>query len=150
MSPRFGPCSASLQSPLDLSSCRALFCHRPKSRSLALSDLDYPPPLVSKHPLIPALIACVPVLEPLLPWGELDGPVWHSGLSGFPILEPSCPVGGRCSSNGRLLCSGLHGQNPQRVLTISGGRALAVESMNHTTPPKVGKVDTSSTEAPAA
>jgi hypothetical protein len=34
---------------------------------------------------------------------KLDGPVCHSGLSGFPDLRPFCPTGGRCIHNGHLL-----------------------------------------------
>jgi hypothetical protein len=40
--------------------------------------------------------------------------------------------------------------NPQQVLTIPGGSALAAESMDCTTPFKVDKADTSSVEAPTA
>jgi hypothetical protein len=81
----------------------------------------------------------------MLPLGKPDGPVWHFKLSGFPVLEPSYPTTGRRSCNGRLLYSSLRGQNLQLVLTILDGSASAVESMVHTTPPKV---DTSSVEAP--
>jgi hypothetical protein len=49
----------------------------------------------------------------LLPSGKTDGRVWHSGLSGFPVLKPSCSIGGQHSRNGRLLCSSIRGQNPQ-------------------------------------
>jgi hypothetical protein len=117
-----------------------------KSRSSALPDLDCPP--ISKHPLIPALIACVAALELLLSSGEPDGPVCHSGMSDFPNLEHSCLAGGRCSHNGHLLCSSLRGQNPQQVLTMSGGSALAAESTDCTTLPKVDKADTSPAEGP--
>jgi hypothetical protein len=58
------------------------------------------------------------------------------------------PTDGRCSCNGHLLCSSLHDQNPQHVLTIPGGSASAVELMVRTTPPNVDKEDTSSAEAP--
>jgi hypothetical protein len=109
-----------------------------------------PPPPISKHPPIPALIACVAALELLLSSGEPDGPIYHFRLSNFPILEPSCPAGGRCSRNDHLLCSSVGGQNSQQVLTISGGSALAVESMDCTTLPKVAMEDTSSAEAPTA
>jgi hypothetical protein len=37
-----------------------------------------------------------------------------------------------------------------QVLTIPGGSAVAAESMDHTTPSKVDKTDTSSAEAPMA
>jgi hypothetical protein len=40
--------------------------------------------------------------------------------------------------------------NPQQVLTIPGESALVVESMDRTTPPKVDKADTSSTEVTTA
>jgi hypothetical protein len=104
--------------------------------------------MIYEHPLIHTLIACVAALELLLSSVELDGLVQHSRLSSFPVLEPSCPAGGRCSHNSHLLCSILRGQNPQQVLTISGGSALAVESTDHTTLPKVDKADTSLAEAP--
>jgi hypothetical protein len=81
---------------------------------------------------------------------KLDGLVWHSGLSGFPILEPSYPATGRCSHNNRLLYSSLRGQNFQLVLTIPGGNASAAEPTVCTTPPKVDKVDKSSAEAHTA
>jgi hypothetical protein len=42
----------------------------------------------------------------------------------------------------------LHGQNPEQVLTISGGSASVVAPMDRTTPPKEDKVGTSSVEAP--
>jgi hypothetical protein len=112
-----------------------------------VSDLDCP--LIHQQKIwlqAPAAYAADQRL--LLPLRKSDGPVWHSGLSGFPVLESYCPVGGRHSRNGRLLCSSLRGQNPQQVLTILGGSALAVESMDRTTPPKVDKEDTSSTEGP--
>jgi hypothetical protein len=48
------------------------------------------------------------------------------------------------------MCSSLHGQNPQQVLTIPGGSASATEPMVPTTPPKEDKVDTSSVEVPTA
>jgi hypothetical protein len=82
--------------------------------------------------------------------GKPDGPVWHSGLFGFPVLKPSCPVGGRRSHNGSLLFSSLRGQNHQQVPTIPGGSALAAESIDRTTTPKVDKADTSSAETPTA
>jgi hypothetical protein len=113
---------------------------------LTLSDLDCLPN--SEHPPIFVLIVCVAALEFLLSLGKPNGPVWNSGLFGFPVLEPSCPAGGRHSRNGRLLCSSLRGQIPQHVLTISDGSVLAAESTDCTTPPKVDKTDTSSTEAP--
>jgi hypothetical protein len=51
--------------------------------------------------------------ELLLSSEKSDGPVWHSGLSGFPVLMPSCPTGGRRIHSGHLLHSSLCGQNPQ-------------------------------------
>jgi hypothetical protein len=42
-----------------------------------------------------------------------DGPVWYSGLSDFPVLKPSYPIGSQCVHNSRLLHSSLHGQNPK-------------------------------------
>jgi hypothetical protein len=52
--------------------------------------------------------------------------------------------------SGHLLCSSLHGQNPEHVLTILGGSALVVAPMGRTTPSKEDKVDTSSTDVPMA
>jgi hypothetical protein len=141
-----GPCSSYLQSPLDLSPCYASLHHRRKSRSLALSDLDCP--LIHQQKIwLRAPTACATDQRLLLPLGKLNCPVWHFGLSGFPNLEPSCPVGGRHFRNSCLLCNRLRGQNPQQVLTIPGGSTLMVESMDRTTLPKV---DTSSTEASMA
>jgi hypothetical protein len=65
-------------------------------------------------------------------------------------LEPSYLVGGQHSRNGHLLCSSLHGQNPQQVLTIPGVSALVAEFMDRTTPPMVDMADTSLAEAPMA
>jgi hypothetical protein len=72
------------------------------------------------------------------------------GWFGFPVLEPSCPVGGQHCHNSHLLCSSLYGKNPQQVLPIPSGSALATEFMDRTTPPKVEKADTSLAEAPMA
>jgi hypothetical protein len=85
----------------------------------------------------------------LLP-GKSDGLVWHSGLSGFPVLGLPYLAGGRCVCNGCLQRKSLHSQNFQQVLTIPGGRASAVEPMIHTTPPKVDKAGTSSMKVPIA
>jgi hypothetical protein len=100
------------------------------------------------HPSV--ILACARNQELLLLSRKLDHPVWGFGSSNFPILESCCPVGGRCICNGRLLCSSLHSQNPQQVLTISGGSALVAEPMVHTTLPNVDKAGTSSTEVPMA
>jgi hypothetical protein len=110
---------------------------------MALSSLDYLPSDQQKtHILVPLAPAGDQVLL-LLP-GKPDGPVWHSELSGFLVLRPSYPVGGRCVRSGHLQHSSLHSQNPEQVLTIPGGSASVVEPMARTTPPKV---DTSSPEA---
>jgi hypothetical protein len=85
--------------------------------------------------------------ELLLPLGKPDGPVWHFGLFGFPILKPSFPTGGQHIHNGRLLHSSLRGQNPQQTLTILGESASAVAPMVCTNPPKEDKVGTSSVKA---
>jgi hypothetical protein len=144
-----GPCSSSLQSPLDLSPCYASLHHRRKSRSLALSDLDCP--LIDQQKIwLWAPTACATDQRLLLPLGKPNCPVWHSGMSGFPDLEPSCPVGGRHSRNSCLLCNRLRGPNPQQVLTIPDGSTLVVESMDRTTLPKMDKMDTSSAEASTA
>jgi hypothetical protein len=144
-----GPCSSYLQSPLDLSPCYASLRHRWKSRSFALSDLDCP--LIHQQKIwLRAPTACATDQRLLLPLEKLNCLVWHSGLSSFPNLEPSYPVGGRHFRNSCLLCNRLRGQNPQQVLTIPGGSTLMVESMDRTTPPKVDKVDTSSAEASTA
>jgi hypothetical protein len=143
---RLGPCPASLQPSMDPSSCQALLRHRPKSHSSALSDLDCP--LIHQQRIqLRAPIAYAADQRLLLPSGKSDGLVWHSGLSDFSVLEPFCSVGGRHSCNDRLICSTLHGQNPQLVLTILGGSALVVEPMDRNTPPKV---NTLSAEAPTA
>jgi hypothetical protein len=85
-----------------------------------------------------------------LPTGKLDDPVWHFGLSDFPTLKLLCPADGRCVHSSHLLCSSLHGQNPEQVLTIPGGSASVVAPMDRTTPPKEDKVGTSSMKAPMA
>jgi hypothetical protein len=84
----------------------------------------------------------------LLPSGKPDGLVCHFKLFGFPALRSSCPTGGRCICNGRLLCSSPRSQNPQQVLTIPGGNALAVVPVVRTIPPKEDKVDTSLVKVP--
>jgi hypothetical protein len=118
-----------------------------KIRSPTLSSLDCLPSDQQKtHLLVPLAPVGDQVLL-LLP-EKLDGMVWGSGLSDFPVPRPSSPAGGRCIHSGHLLHSSLHSQNPEQVLTIPGGSALVVELMAHTTPPKVDKVDTSSMEAP--
>jgi hypothetical protein len=86
----------------------------------------------------------------LLPLGKLDGPVLHSRLSGFPVLRLLFPSIGRHVCSGHLFHSSLHGLNPEQVLTILTGSALAVAPMDHTTPPKEDKVDTLSAEVPMA
>jgi hypothetical protein len=93
----------------------------------------------------PALIGDQVLL--LLP-GKLNGRVWHSGLTGFPVSRLFCPAGGQRVRNGCLLRSSLRGQNPQYVLTILGGSASVVVSMARTTPSKEDKAGTSSVEAP--
>jgi hypothetical protein len=97
---------------------------------------------------VPSTSASDQVLS--LPPRKLDGPVWYSGLFDFPTLKLLCPADGRRVSNGHLSCSSLHGQNPEQVLTISGGSASVVAPVDRTTPPKEDKVDTSSVEAPTA
>jgi hypothetical protein len=97
---------------------------------------------------VPSALASDQVL--LLPLGKLDGPVWHSGLSGFPALKLLCPANGRRVRNGHLLCSSLHSQNPTHVLTILGGSASTVAPIDRTTLPKDDKVDISSMEVPTA
>jgi hypothetical protein len=89
------------------------------------------------------LLACTDDQEQLLFMAKPDGPVWHSGLSSFHVSRPSCPAGGRRIHNGRLVHTRLRGQNPQQVLTILGGSALAVAPMARTTSPKVDKGDMS-------
>jgi hypothetical protein len=81
---------------------------------------------------------------------KLDGLVWHSRLSGFPVLEASCPIAGRRLCSDRLLYSSPCSQNLQPVLGIPGESASASEPMVHTTLPKVDNVDASLAEAPMA
>jgi hypothetical protein len=73
---------------------------------------------------------------------------WGSGLSDFPVWGPSCPAVGRNFRNDYLLCGSLCDQNLQLVLTIPSGSASEAEPTVRTTPPKVGKADTSSAEVP--
>jgi hypothetical protein len=114
-----------------------------------MSDLDCP--LIHQQKIhLRAPIVCGTDQRLSLPLGKSDGPVWHSGLFGFPILKPSYPVGSRHSHNDCLLCSSLRGHNPQQVPTIPGGSALVAESMDRTTPTKVDKAETSSVKAPMA
>jgi hypothetical protein len=68
----------------------------------------------------------------LLLSGKPDGPVWHSGLSGFPALRLFYPVRGRRVHNGCFLCES----------------ASMVVSMARTTLPKEDKAGTSLAEAP--
>jgi hypothetical protein len=144
------PCSTLLPPPLDFSLRQALLCHRSKTCSSALSSLDCS--LVDRervHPLV--LLAHVGDQELLLLLlGKNDHLVWGSGPSSFPVSESCCPTSGRCVRNSHLLCSSLHSQNPQHVLTILGGRASAVEPMVCTTLPTVDKAGTSSVEVPTA
>jgi hypothetical protein len=77
-----------------------------------------------------------------------DGPVWYFGLSEFTACVLPCPVASQNLCDSRLMCDSLHDQNLQLVLTILCESASAVEPTVHTTPPKVGKADTSSTEVP--
>jgi hypothetical protein len=86
----------------------------------------------------------------LLPLGKPDGPVWQSGLSGFPTPKLLYPADGQHIRSGHLLCSSLHDQNPELVLTILGGSASMVAPMDRIIPPKEDKVDTSSTKVPTA
>jgi hypothetical protein len=65
-------------------------------------------------------------------------------------LEPSCPTGDLHSYNDRLLCSRLHGQNIQLVLTILSGIVSVMETTVRTIPRMVDKVDTSLVEAQRA
>jgi hypothetical protein len=97
---------------------------------MALSSLDYLPSNQQKtHHLVPLAPAGDQVLL-LLP-GKPDGPVWHSELSGFLVLRPSYPVGGRCVLSGHLQHSSLHSQNPEQVLTIPGGSASVSHGSYH-------------------
>jgi hypothetical protein len=59
------------------------------------------------------LLTCASDQELQLLPGKPDGPVWHSGLFDFPDPRSFCPTGGRRARNGHLLCSSLHGQNPE-------------------------------------
>jgi hypothetical protein len=141
-----GPYPALLPPPLDPSPHRASLGHWPKTRSSVLSSLDCS--LVDQQRIRRLALLTSADQELLLPSGKPDDPVWHSRLSDFFTLRPSCPIGGRHIRNGRLLRSSLRGQNPQQVLTIPGGSASVVASMVCTTPPKEDKVHTSSLETP--
>jgi hypothetical protein len=102
-----------------------------------------PRPCLSLEPT-----TCAAVQELLLSLGKPDGLVWYFGQSGLPVLGPFYPIGGRSSRDSRFMCSSLHDQNLQLVLTIIGESALAAEPTVCTTPPKVDKTDPSSAEAP--
>jgi hypothetical protein len=91
---------------------RALLCHRPKTRSSALFSLDCP--LFDQQRVHPSVLpACADDQELLLFPGKLNGSVWHSGLSDFPILGLPCPAGGQRVRNGHLLRKSLQSQNLQ-------------------------------------
>jgi hypothetical protein len=75
--------------------------------------------------------------------GKPDGLGWQSELYSFPAPKIICLANGRRTHGGHLLHSSLFGQNPKKVLTILGGSALAMVPMDHTTPPKEDKVNTS-------
>jgi hypothetical protein len=142
-----GPCSTLLSPPLDSSPHRASLHHWLKTCSSALCSPDCF--LVDQqriHPLM--LITRADDQELLLSLGKLDDPVWHFGLSSFPALRPSYPIGGRRICNNHLLSSSPRAQNPQQVLTIPGGSESVVVPMVRTTPPKEDNVDTSSVKVP--
>jgi hypothetical protein len=114
-----------------------------------MSDLDCP--LIHQQKIhLQAPTTCDADQRLLLPLGKLDDLIWHFRLSHFLVLKPSCPVGGRHSHNGHLLCSSLRGRNSQKILTILSVSASMAESINHTTPSKVYKANTSSAEVPTA
>jgi hypothetical protein len=127
---------------------QTLLRHWLKIYSPALSSLDYLPGDQQEAHWVPFVLASDQVLS--LPPRKSDGPVWHSGLSDFPAPKLLCLADGRCVRSSHLLCSSLHGQNPEQVLTIPSGSASVVEPMDRTTPPKEDKVGTSSTEARTA
>jgi hypothetical protein len=85
-----------------------------------------------------------------LPPEKPDGPVWYSRLSDFLALKLLCPADCQRVCSIYLLRSSLHGLNPEQVLTTPGGSASVVAPMDHTTPSKEDKVETSSAEAPMA
>jgi hypothetical protein len=93
LSLHLGPCSASLQPPLNLSPCSASLHHRPKSLSLALSNL-YCSLIHQQKIQLQTPTAGATDQRLLLPLEKLDGLVWHFSLSGFPVFERSCPIGG--------------------------------------------------------
>jgi hypothetical protein len=68
--------------------------------------------------------------------------VWFAILD-CPVFLPCGPAGGRCIHNGHFLRSSPRSQNPQQVLTIPDGSALAAVPMVRTTLHKEDKVDTS-------
>jgi hypothetical protein len=138
------PCSTLLPPLLVFPSHRASLPNWLKIHSPALSSLVSLPFDQQKIHLLMPLAPTGDQVLLLLP-GKPDGPIWHSRLSGFSVLRPSCLVGGWRVRSGHLLHSSLHSQNPEQVLTIPGVSASAVEPMAHTTPPKV---DTSPVEAP--
>jgi hypothetical protein len=73
-----------LPPPLDLSPRRASLCHRPKSCSSALCSPEcFLADQQKTHWVSPALAGDHVLL--LLP-RKPDGPIWHSGLFGFPAL----------------------------------------------------------------
>jgi hypothetical protein len=148
-SSHLGPCLALLHPPLDPSPCRVSFCHWLKIRSSVLSYSGYPLIHQQKfHPWAPT--ACSIDQELWLSSGKPNGPIWHSTLSSFPVLEAYYPIVARRSCNDRLLCSNLHGQNLLKVLTFPSEVVSTTEPTVHTTLPKVDKVDTSSAEDPTA
>jgi hypothetical protein len=100
-----------MQPPLDFTPCRVLLRHRPKSRSLALSSLDYL--LVDQQEAHWMPSAPIGNQLLLLPPEKLDSPVWHFKLSGFPALKLLCPADGQRVHSGHLTCSSLHDQNPE-------------------------------------
>jgi hypothetical protein len=105
------PCSALLPPPLYFSPHQASLCYSPKIRSLALPFSECLPVDQQKtHWVSPALVGDqVQLLLPEKP----NGPVWHSGHSGFPTPRPFCHAGGRRVRNSHLLHSILHGQIPE-------------------------------------
>jgi hypothetical protein len=102
---------ALLSPPLDLSPRRASLHHWPKPCSSALSSPEcFPVDQQKTHWVSPALAGDQVLL--LLP-EKLDGPIWYSDC---PIFLPwgfFCPAGGRRVCKDCLMCSSLHGQNPE-------------------------------------
>jgi hypothetical protein len=105
------PYPALLPPLLDLSPCRALLHHWPKSCSSTLSTPGRF--LVDQQRIHPSALLTRAGDSELLSSGKPDGPVWHFRLSSFPVLKPSGPAGGRHIRTDRLLHSSLCGQNPQ-------------------------------------